>query len=71
MMLPLKPQEKGVHWSFSPMLDLSRDPRWGRCVESPGEDPYVGMKMAEAVVKGFQEMIFQNRIVLPHAANII
>lgn len=45
---------EGVHWSFSPMLDLSRDPRWGRCVESPGEDPYVGMKMAEAVVKGFQ-----------------
>ena len=45
---------EGVHWSFSPMLDVSRDPRWGRCVESPGEDPYVGMKMAQAVVEGFQ-----------------
>lgn len=43
-----------VHWSFSPMLDLSHDPRWGRCTEGPGEDPYLGAKMAEAAVKGFQ-----------------
>lgn len=45
---------EGVHWSFSPMLDVSRDPRWGRCIESPGEDPYVGMQVAKAVVEGFQ-----------------
>ena len=44
----------GINWSFAPMLDLSRDPRWGRIVESPGEDPYLGEIMAEAVVKGFQ-----------------
>lgn len=44
----------GVQWTFSPMLDLSRDPRWGRCIEGPGEDPYLGAKMAEAAVKGFQ-----------------
>lgn len=44
----------GVNWTFTPMLDVSRDPRWGRCIESPGEDPYVGEKMAEAMVKGFQ-----------------
>ncbi len=44
----------GVHWTFSPMLDLSRDPRWGRIIESPGEDPYVGAEMARAYVKGFQ-----------------
>ena len=31
-----------VHWTFTPMLDLSRDPRWGRCIEGPGEDPYLG-----------------------------
>ncbi len=44
----------GINWSFAPMLDLSRDPRWGRIIESPGEDPYLGEKMAESVVKGFQ-----------------
>ncbi len=44
----------GVRWSFSPMLDVSRDPRWGRCIESPGEDPYLGECMAKAVVNGFQ-----------------
>ena len=44
----------GIRWTFSPMLDVSRDPRWGRIVESPGEDPYLGGKMAEAVVEGFQ-----------------
>lgn len=44
----------GIHWSFAPMIDVSRDPRWGRCVEGPGEDPYLGGKMAEAAVRGFQ-----------------
>ncbi len=44
----------GIHWSFAPMLDISRDPRWGRCIESPGEDPYLGAQMAKAVVEGFQ-----------------
>lgn len=44
----------GVHWTFSPMLDLSRDARWGRIIEGPGEDPYVGECLAAACVKGFQ-----------------
>ncbi len=44
----------GVNWTFSPMLDLSRDPRWGRIIEGPGEDPYIGAVMAKACVKGFQ-----------------
>ncbi len=44
----------GVHWTFSPMLDLSRDARWGRIIEGPGEDVYVGECLAEACVKGFQ-----------------
>ena len=44
----------GIHWTFSPMVDLSRDPRWGRIIEGPGEDPYVGSCFAEAAVKGFQ-----------------
>lgn len=44
----------GVHVTFSPMVDLVRDSRWGRCMESTGEDPYLNSRMAEAMVKGFQ-----------------
>lgn len=44
----------GIHWTFAPMLDISRDARWGRMVESPGEDPYLGARLAEAQVRGFQ-----------------
>lgn len=45
---------ESVHWTFTPMLDLCRDPRWGRIIEGTGEDPYLGAKVAEAVVKGLQ-----------------
>lgn len=45
---------ESVHWTFTPMLDLSRDPRWGRIIESPGEDSYVSKRFAESVVKGLQ-----------------
>ena len=44
----------GLAMTFAPMLDVSRDPRWGRTAEGPGEDPWVGMRMAEAKVRGFQ-----------------
>jgi len=44
----------GLHLTFAPMLDVARDPRWGRIAEGPGEDPYVGQAMARAKVKGFQ-----------------
>jgi beta-glucosidase len=44
----------GIHWTFAPMLDIARDPRWGRIVEGAGEDPYLGAAMARAQVKGFQ-----------------
>lgn len=44
----------GIHWTFSPMVDMGRDPRWGRIVEGPGEDPLVGARFARATVKGFQ-----------------
>lgn len=44
----------GVDWTFCPMVDLSRDPRWGRVVEGAGEDPYLGAVMARAQVRGFQ-----------------
>ncbi len=44
----------GVHWTFAPMVDIARDPRWGRVIEGAGEDPYVGSVMAAARVRGFQ-----------------
>ena len=44
----------GVHWTFAPMVDIARDPRWGRIVEGAGEDPYLGSVMARARVRGFQ-----------------
>jgi beta-glucosidase len=44
----------GLHLTFAPMLDVSRDPRWGRIAESPGEDPTVGAAFARAKVRGFQ-----------------
>lgn len=44
----------GVDWTFSPMVDITRDPRWGRVVEGAGEDPYLGAAMARAEVRGFQ-----------------
>ncbi|MHA2196080.1 MAG: glycoside hydrolase family 3 N-terminal domain-containing protein, partial [Promethearchaeota archaeon] len=44
----------GVCITFSPMLDLVRDPRWGRVMESPGEDPYLGSEYAKAMVRGYQ-----------------
>ncbi|MGH7549787.1 MAG: glycoside hydrolase family 3 N-terminal domain-containing protein [Gemmatimonadota bacterium] len=43
-----------VHWTFAPMVDVVRDPRWGRIVEGAGEDPYLGSVMARARVRGFQ-----------------
>ncbi len=44
----------GLHWTFAPMVDIARDPRWGRIVEGAGEDPYLGSRMAVAQVAGYQ-----------------
>ncbi|HCV83404.1 MAG TPA: glycosyl hydrolase, partial [Zunongwangia profunda] len=44
----------GVHWTFAPMMDISRDARWGRIMEGAGEDPYLNSKIAVARIKGFQ-----------------
>jgi beta-glucosidase len=46
----------GVHWTFAPMVDIARDPRWGRVMEGAGEDPYLGSLIATARVHGFQGM---------------
>jgi beta-glucosidase len=45
---------EGLHWTFAPMVDISRDPRWGRVMEGAGEDPYLGSIIGAARVKGFQ-----------------
>ena len=44
----------GICWTFSPMVDISRDPRWGRIAEGSGEDPYLGGQIAKAMVRGYQ-----------------
>ncbi|MFZ9777331.1 MAG: glycoside hydrolase family 3 N-terminal domain-containing protein, partial [Schleiferiaceae bacterium] len=44
----------GINWTFAPMVDISREPRWGRVMEGAGEDPYLGSRIAEARVRGFQ-----------------
>ncbi|MBL0155219.1 MAG: glycoside hydrolase family 3 C-terminal domain-containing protein [Chitinophagaceae bacterium] len=44
----------GINWTFAPMVDIARDPRWGRVMEGAGEDPYLGSMIARARVKGFQ-----------------
>ncbi|GAB4424521.1 MAG: beta-glucosidase BglX [Bacteroidia bacterium] len=44
----------GIHWTFAPMVDIARDARWGRVMESAGEDPYLGARVATARVRGFQ-----------------
>ena len=44
----------GIHWAFAPMVDIARDPRWGRIIEGAGEDPYLGAAVGVAQVRGFQ-----------------
>lgn len=50
----------GVRWTFSPMLDIARDPRWGRIAEGSGEDPYLNSRMAVAMVRGYQGHTLDN-----------
>src|SRR5689334_6828230 len=44
----------GINWTYAPMVDIARDPRWGRIAEGSGEDPYLGSAIAQAMVKGYQ-----------------
>ncbi|MBO6096616.1 MAG: glycoside hydrolase family 3 C-terminal domain-containing protein [Bacteroidales bacterium] len=50
----LEATAQGVRWTFSPMLDIARDPRWGRIAEGSGEDTYLDARMGEAMVRGYQ-----------------
>jgi beta-glucosidase len=45
---------EGIHWTFAPMLDITRDPRWGRVAETLGEDPYLTSQLGAAMIRGFQ-----------------
>jgi len=53
-MQAIEASASGIHWTFNPMVDIARDPRWGRIVEGSGEDPFLGSAMAAARVKGYQ-----------------
>ena len=50
----LEASRSGVNWTFAPMMDITRDPRWGRIAESLGEDPYLAAELAAAMIEGFQ-----------------
>ncbi len=54
----------GINWTFAPMVDIARDPRWGRVSEGSGEDPYLGSQIAKAMVTGFQGRLQANNEIL-------
>jgi len=54
----------GIHWTFAPMMDVSREPRWGRVMEGSGEDPYLGGMFSAARVRGFQGEEFDNQHIM-------
>ncbi|MCG8373939.1 MAG: beta-glucosidase BglX [Balneolales bacterium] len=58
----------GLHWTFAPMVDVGRDPRWGRVMEGSGEDPYLGTQIALARLRGFQtDDLSQNNTIMATA----
>ena len=62
----------GIHWTFAPMLDVSRDPRWGRISESAGEDVFLTSKISKAYVKGFQgKDLSKNNTILACAKHFV
>lgn len=61
----------GIHWTFAPMVDIARDPRWGRVMEGAGEDSYLASLIAAARVKGFQGNGIGNTDAVMLAPNIL
>lgn len=59
----LEASSAGIHWTFSPMVDIARDPRWGRIMEGSGEDTYLGTLMSEARVLGYQGNLSNENII--------
>src|SRR3989339_1270812 len=62
-MQAIEASSAGIHWTFNPMVDIARDPRWGRIMEGSGEDPYLGSLMAAARVRGYQENLSNLNII--------
>ncbi len=63
---------EGIHWTFAPMVDIGRDPRWGRISEGAGEDVYLGSEIAKAYVKGFQgDDLSKNNTILACAKHFV
>jgi beta-glucosidase len=54
----------GINWTFAPMIDITRDARWGRVMEGAGEDPFLGSKIAAARIKGFQGNLSSNKNII-------
>lgn len=54
----------GINWTFAPMIDVTRDARWGRVMEGAGEDTFLGIKIAEARIKGFQGNLSSNKNII-------
>lgn len=61
----------GINWTFAPMVDISRDARWGRVMEGAGEDPYLGSLIAKARVNGFQGDLKSNKNILACAKHFV
>lgn len=59
----LEAASAGIHWTFSPMVDIARDPRWGRIMEGSGEDTYLGSLMSAARVRGYQGNLSNENII--------
>src|SRR5690606_25315843 len=63
---------EGLHWTFAPMVDIARDPRWGRISEGAGEDVYLGSEIAKAYVRGFQgDDLSKNNTILACAKHYV
>lgn len=63
---------EGLHWTFAPMVDVARDPRWGRISEGAGEDVYLGSEIAKAYVKGFQgDNLYNTNTILACAKHFV
>ncbi|PXY01260.1 beta-glucosidase BglX [Marinifilum breve] len=61
----IEASSEGLHWTFAPMIDIARDPRWGRVAEGAGEDVYLGSVIAKARIKGFQgDELYKNNTIL-------
>jgi len=64
----IEAKSQGIDWTFAPMMDISRDPRWGRIAESFGEDPYLASCMAKAMTYGFQKLPDEKNYVIAACA---